>query len=227
MSYDKYGFPLSSYHTRNGDGTYTDADGHTHHTRSTPFDMNLFPKDSSQEDSSSEGSGGRGSGILLLWPSLVEGFCFMAVPYQIAATSHFHPIINIFAGFVGLYLFVFINAYRITAYPYFLLGSLCWMIVVFNAENSHNAIPPNSLLKFFTDPIGVSGNIFNHLKQGKNGWAVCMLIYALVTRFFPHVHFRKSIKDLTWSDQILMYLVWLFIAAVMSLIIGGLMSLYW
>jgi hypothetical protein len=225
MSYDNNGFPLSSNVTRNSDGTYTNADGHTYSVRYTPNPLFVPPVNNSEPNS---GSGGSGSPALLLWPSLVEGFFFIAGSYQISATFlHFHPIINIFAGFVGLYLFLIINTYRITAYPYFLLGSLCWMIVIFNAENSHNTIPPNSLLKFFTDPIGVSGNIFNHLKQGKNGWAICMLIYALVTRFFPHLYFRKSIKDLTWSDQLLMYLVWLFIAAVMSLIIGGLMSLHW
>ncbi len=220
------------YNPYQGVGVHKDQNGQHRDWAGMPVNwdgtpLGYVPEDSSQENPSSGGSGS-GSPALLLWPSLVEGFFFIVGSYQISATFlHFHPIINIFAGFVGLYLFLIINSYRITAYPYFLLGSLCWMIIVFNAENSHNAIPPNSLLKFFTDPIGGSVNIFNHLKQGKNGWAICMLIYALATRFFPHLCFHKLIKDLTWRDQIILYLGWLLVAAVLSLIIGGLMSLHW
>ncbi len=226
MEYDNNGFPLSGSNvTRHSDGTYTNADGHTHSVRYTPNPLLVPPVNNSKSNSGSGGSGG-GVGILL-WPSLVEGVLFIAGAYQLAATSHFHPIINIFAGFVGFYLFFIINTYRITAYPYFLLGSLCWMIIVFNAENSYNAIPSNSLLKIFTDPIGGSVNIFNHLKQGKNGWAICMLIYALVMRFLPHLCFHKLIKYLTWRDHIKLYFRCLLVAAMLSLIIGGLMSLHW
>jgi hypothetical protein len=138
MSYDRYGFPLSSSHTRNGDGTYTDEYGHTHHCRLEPFDWNLFPKKVSSPDSKSyEG--------LAYAPVLFPVILVVAIPWCPPVSNYFYqvfsqivgaivtpdkvvPVLQFIASLLGFFIYVLPFISKWTAYLYSFLISYIWFI---------------------------------------------------------------------------------------------------
>jgi hypothetical protein len=169
--------------------------------------------------------------IVLAWLAVfIEIIAIGVMPYlffctnQVGGNFNYHPIIGVAASFLGVYTLIIINCFWLTAYPYSLFFSLNWMVGIFNSTNTTNKI---NLGPLFTDPINVFSQIFYSLKNGTNGWAICAFISTLLVHIAFHVYINAAYKLLSFRQRRQAFIGAIWLAILLSLTIGGLISLTW
>jgi hypothetical protein len=171
------------------------------------------------------------AGVFAFGAICLEVIGLVIMPYLLLSTKsvgehlNYHPIIGVMGCFLGLYIFILINCFWFTAYPYTFFSSLHWMIWVFDNTNV-NKIRLQTLNRMFVDPLGACKHILDVLRMGGNGWAIYVFIAMLVVHFMLYHSFSSIFKEMTWSDRGEWSLVAIFQAIIFSLIIGGLLSIF-